>query len=140
MVTRRMDTKMYWQKISILFTKIRKQRPIVLMGRLFANGLGDRGSISGRVIPKTQKIVLDTSLLNTKHYKVRVKNKGELSRERNSTPPLHFGVVSFEKGAFGSPSTMVTNFTNIYIYIYIMCVRVSIYVCMSSGYEYLNMT
>ena len=30
-----------------------------LRGRMFANGLGDRGSISGRVIPKTQKAVLD---------------------------------------------------------------------------------
>ena len=26
-------------------------------------------------------------------------------------PPLHPGVVAFEKGAFGSPSTMVTKFT-----------------------------
>ena len=34
-------------------------------------------------------------------------------------PPLHLGVVAIEKGAFGSPSTMVANFTYIYIYIYI---------------------
>ena len=26
-------------------------------------------------------------------------------------PPLHLGVVTIEKGAFGSPSTKVTNFT-----------------------------
>ena len=26
-------------------------------------------------------------------------------------PPLYFGVVAIEKGAFESPSTMVTNFT-----------------------------
>ena len=26
-------------------------------------------------------------------------------------PPLHLGVVAIEKGAFGSPSTMVANFT-----------------------------
>ena len=38
---------------------------IGLAGRVFANGLGDLGSISGRVIPKTLKMVLDTSLLNT---------------------------------------------------------------------------
>ena len=25
-------------------------------------------------------------------------------------PPLHLGVVAIEKGAFGSPSTMVANF------------------------------
>ena len=29
----------------------------------------------GRVIPKTQKIVLDASLLNTQHYKVWIKGK-----------------------------------------------------------------
>ena len=34
-------------------------------------------SIPGRVIPKTQKIVLDASLLNTQHYKVGIKGKGE---------------------------------------------------------------
>ena len=45
------------------------------MGRLFANGLGDLGSIPGRVIPKTKKMVLDTSLLNTQHYKVLIREK-----------------------------------------------------------------
>ena len=34
------------------------------MSRQFANGLGDRVSIPGRVIPKTQKMVLDAVLLN----------------------------------------------------------------------------
>ena len=36
-----------------------------IMVRVFANGPGDLGSIPGQVIPKTQKMVLDTSLLNT---------------------------------------------------------------------------
>ena len=49
----------------------------ILVGRVFANGPGDRGSIPGRVIPKTLKMVLDTSLLNTQHYKVRIKGKVE---------------------------------------------------------------
>ena len=40
------------------------------MVRVLANGPGDQGSITGRVIPKTQKIVFDASLLNTQHYKV----------------------------------------------------------------------
>ena len=31
----------------------------------FANGPGDLGSIPGRVIPKTLKMELDTTLLNT---------------------------------------------------------------------------
>ena len=48
-----------------------------MVGRVFANCLGDLGSISGRVIPKTLKMVLDTSLLNTHQYKVRVKGKVE---------------------------------------------------------------
>ena len=38
---------------------------------LFINGLGDQGSIPGRVIPKTQKMAFDAALLNTWHYKVR---------------------------------------------------------------------
>ena len=46
---------------------------IGMMVRVFANGPGDPGSIPGRVIPKTQKVVLDASLLNTHHYKVRIK-------------------------------------------------------------------
>ncbi len=43
-------------------------RAIGLMGRMFANGLDDQSSIPGRVIPKTQKMVLDTALLDTQHY------------------------------------------------------------------------
>ena len=38
---------------------------IGLVGRVFANSPGDQGSIPGRVIPKTLKMILDTSLLNT---------------------------------------------------------------------------
>ena len=52
-------------------------RLISLMGRVFDNGPGDPGSIPGRVIPKTFKMVLDTSLLNTQQYKVRMKGKVE---------------------------------------------------------------
>ena len=40
------------------------------MVRVFANGPGERGLILGRVIPKTQKMVIDASLLNTQNYKV----------------------------------------------------------------------
>ena len=62
-------------------------RLIGLVTRVFAYGPGDRDSISGRVIPKTLKMILDTSLLNTQHYKVRIKGKGEPSRERSSALP-----------------------------------------------------
>ena len=36
-----------------------------LVSRAFVNGPQDLGSISGRVIPKTLKIILDTAWLNT---------------------------------------------------------------------------
>ena len=55
-----------------------------MMVREFANGPGDLGSISGRVIPKTQKMVLDASLLNTQQYKVGIKGEVEQSREISS--------------------------------------------------------
>ena len=43
------------------------------MNRVYDNDPGDRGSMLGLVIPKTQKMVLDAALPNTQHYKVRVK-------------------------------------------------------------------
>ena len=60
---------------------------IDLVGRVFANGSGDLGSIPGHVIPKTLKMVLDTSLLNTQQYKVCIKGKVEQSKERSSALP-----------------------------------------------------
>ena len=57
------------------------------MSRVFANGPGDRVSIPGRVISKTQKMVLDAALLNTQHYKARIKGKVEQSMKRNSALP-----------------------------------------------------
>ena len=62
-------------------------RLIGLVGRVFANGPGDRGSIPRRVIPKTLKMVLVTSLLNTQRYKVRIKGKVEQSMERSGALP-----------------------------------------------------
>ena len=53
----------------------------------FANGSGDLGSIPGRVIAKTLKMALDTSLLKTQQYKVRIKGNVEQSRERSSVLP-----------------------------------------------------
>ena len=51
------------------------------MGIVFANIAGDCGSIPGRVLPKTEKMVLDAALLSTQRYKVRIKDKLEQSRE-----------------------------------------------------------
>ena len=74
-------------------------RLIGLVGRVFANVPGNLGSFLGHVIQKTFKMVHDTSLLNTQHYKLRIKGKKSLS------------VVAIEKGAFWSPSTTVANYT-----------------------------
>ena len=67
--------------------KILSEIEIGLVGRVFANGLGDLGSIPGHVIPKTFKMVLDTYLLNTQQYEVHIEGKVEQSRERSSTLP-----------------------------------------------------
>ena len=73
--------------------KTRKKVHILigLVGRVSANGLGDWGSIPGPVIPKTLKMVLDTSLLNIQHYKVCIKCKVGQSWERGSA--LHYTLV-----------------------------------------------
>ena len=57
------------------------------MVRVFANGLEDLSSIPGWDIPKTQKMVLDGTLLNTQHYKEWIKGKVEQSREWSSILP-----------------------------------------------------
>ena len=87
------------------------------MVRVFAKSPGDLDSIPGQVIPKTQKMVLDASLLNTQNYKVGTKGKVEQSRERSSAP-LHLGVVPIEKGAFGSPSTKVANLLTVLLQVW----------------------
>ena len=60
------DSRIYRITISIYIY----DRPICIMVRAFVNGAGDWGSILGQVIPKTRKMLLDSSLLNTQHYKV----------------------------------------------------------------------
>ena len=59
-------------------------------------------------------MVLDTSLLSTQQYKVRIKGKVEQFREKEKHSPQHLRVVAIEKGAFRSPSTKVANFTYFY--------------------------
>ena len=51
------------------------------MSKAFADGLGDRGSIPGWVMPKTQNMVLGVALLNIQYHKVQIKGKVEQSRE-----------------------------------------------------------
>ena len=71
----------YYENKIIISVVYRDIGPAV---RVFANGPGDLGSIPGRVIPKTLKMVLDTTLLNTQHHKVRFKGKVEQSWEWSS--------------------------------------------------------
>ena len=80
------------------------------MGRVFAYGPGDRGSIPSQIIPNTQKMVLDGALLNT-HHKVRIKGKSGAIQGMELHPPLHLAAVAIEKRAFGSPLTKVADFT-----------------------------
>ena len=60
---------------------------MALVGRVFAKGPGDLGSIPGCVIPKTWKVVLDASLLKTQQYKVHITGKVEQSKESSSALP-----------------------------------------------------
>ena len=68
---------------------------------MFANDPWDWGSMPGRVMRKTQKMVLDASLLNTQHYTVQIKVKLSNPGKRIT----------------------VTNFT----YIYIKCIYLFLY-------------
>ena len=89
------DLNIYMHKSKIMYIYI----PDIGLGvRVFANGPGDLGSIPGRVIPKSQKMVLDASLLNTQHYKVRIKGKVEQSREGVAPSPTHW-CSSYRKGS-----------------------------------------
>ena len=52
-----------------------------IMSKVLANVHWDQGSIPRRVKLKTQKMALDSALLNTQHCKVWIKGKVEQSRE-----------------------------------------------------------
>ena len=56
-------------------------------GLVFATGQRDLSSIPGRLIPKTLKMVLDTSLFNIQRYKECIKGKMKQPREMNSAIP-----------------------------------------------------
>ena len=61
---------------------------IGLMCKVLANRSGDLGLTLGQVIPKTQKMILDATLLNLMNYKVLIKGKVEQSWERSSALPF----------------------------------------------------
>ena len=83
-----MNNREEWQDGSgISMLAARHDDDDIYSGKEFANEQGDWGSVPGRVIPKTQKMVLNTSWLNTLYYKVLFKSKVEQSRERSWAHP-----------------------------------------------------
>ena len=98
---------------------------IGLAVRVFANGPGDLGSIPGRVIPKTQKMVLDASLLNMPpcltlsiiRYGSRVKWSNPGKGVAPSPTPWCSKLSKREPS--GHPRLWSLTFTFLYIYIYI---------------------
>ena len=79
--------------IAIEINKLR--RTIGIMVRVFTNRQGDRGSIPGRVIPKTQRMVLNASLLKNQ-YGSRVKWSNP---EEGVAPSLTTRCCSYWKGS-----------------------------------------
>ena len=73
---------------------------IDLMSGVFTNGPADRGSIPGRVIPKTQDMVLDAALLTLITIKRGSRVKfGNLGNGVASFPTPRCD--SYRKGTFG---------------------------------------
>ena len=81
---------------------------------MFTNGPKDRGTIHDRVIPTTQRMVFDTSLHNTQHYKVHI--KGKVVQFRKREPSCRPWLRS------------LTQYIYIYIYIYIIYIYIYIYI------------
>ena len=77
---------------------------------VFANGPRDLGSITGRVIPKTLKMVLDTSLLNRYVSRVKWSNPG-----KGLAPFPTLRCCSYWKGSL---LVALDNGRQFYIYIY----------------------
>ena len=94
----------------------------IIVGRVFANGPRDWGSIPVWIIPKTQKWYLMPTCLTLSIVNYRSRVSGAIQRH-DLGPPLHLGIVAIEKELFMLPSTTVVS-QNIYIYIYIY-----IYIC-----------
>ena len=91
---------------------------IGLVGKVFTNGLGDLGSIPGRIIPKTLKMVLDTPCLTLSN--IRYISRVKWSNPGKGVPPSPTPrCSSYWKGSLRSPSTTVADFTYLPIYIYI---------------------
>ena len=90
----------------------------------FTNGPGEQDSILARVILMTQEMVLDASLLNIQHYKVRIKSRWS-DPEKGVAPSLHLNVVAVETGPSGRHRLRLAN---LLIYTYFFQINFWIYV------------
>ena len=99
-------------KIVILFKLLLVNKgihnlPIGIMVRVITNSTGNRGSVLGKVIPKTKKVVFDISLtLSTIRYGSKV--SGALQK-KDYHPPSHFSVVAIEKELSDQPRLRLAN-------------------------------
>ena len=93
-----------------IISSISNNRLIRLVGRVFANGPGDLGSIPGRVIQKLLKWYLIPTCLTLSNIRyvsmVKWSNPG-----KRVVPSRTLGVVAIEKGAILLPSTTLANFS-----------------------------
>ena len=89
---------------------------VLTLWLVYATWPKGRDSIPGRVLPKTQRLVLDSSLLNTQPYTVQI--KGKWSNTGKLLAPLTSPCSSY-----WNTSLRVAQLVYIYIYIYI-------YICM----------
>ena len=118
---------------------------IGLVVRVFANDLEDLSQIPGRVIPKTQKMVLDASLLNTQHYKVWIKGKWSNPGKRVA-PSQTPWFSSYWKGSlrvildYGRQLLYKYIYMFLFIYIYVyMYVLIYTYIYVLFIYIYIHM-
>ena len=64
---------------------------------------------------RLKKMVLDATLLNTQHNKVKIKDSGAI-QGMDQHPPLNLCALPIEKGPFKSPSTKVAYFTSFFFF------------------------
>ena len=84
---------------------------IGLRSRVFASGPGDRGSIPGRVIPKTQKWYLMPPCL----ILIIIRYGSRVKWSNTGTGVVSSPKLLSKKEAFGSPSTKIANFLLTYM-------------------------
>ena len=80
---------LFFHNFKDILGSLNTYRSISVIVRVVAKGPGDRGLTPGRIMPKTQKMVLDASLLNIQNYEVRFKDKWSNPGKRVSPSPTH---------------------------------------------------